>query len=137
MAKLAFADWASLTVPTERLMLSINLPLDVLLCPVALAQLEERRQAAQPWRGIHFANTDLRGVALFEEAFHHGLRAAGAMNTYGLHGRIVDREPRLVTRPGARSRTPGWLSAADNATHANRGAIRTCRIEGQFLRAYL
>lgn len=46
MAKLAFADWASLTVPTERLMLSINLPLDVLLCPVALAQLEERRQAA-------------------------------------------------------------------------------------------
>jgi hypothetical protein len=25
---------------------------------------------------VHFANTDLSGVALFEEAFYHGLRAA-------------------------------------------------------------
>lgn len=37
---------------------------------------DARRRAAQPWRGIHFANTDLSGVALFEEAFHHGIRAA-------------------------------------------------------------
>jgi protoporphyrinogen oxidase len=35
-----------------------------------------RRTAAKPWRGIHFANTDLSGVALCEEAFHHGVRAA-------------------------------------------------------------
>lgn len=35
-----------------------------------------RAAAAKPYRGIHFANTDLSGVALFEEAFHHGLRAA-------------------------------------------------------------
>lgn len=35
-----------------------------------------RRIAATPWRGIHFANTDLSGVALFEEAFDHGCRAA-------------------------------------------------------------
>jgi monoamine oxidase len=36
-----------------------------------------RREAAKPFRGcIHFAHTDLSGVALFEEAFHHGLRAA-------------------------------------------------------------
>ncbi len=35
-----------------------------------------RRAARQPFRGIHFANTDLSGVALFEEAFDHGLRAA-------------------------------------------------------------
>ena len=35
-----------------------------------------RRFAAQPWQGIHFANTDLSGVALFEEAFDHGIRAA-------------------------------------------------------------
>lgn len=35
------------------------------------------RAAAQlPFRGIHFANTDLSGVPLFEEAFYHGLRAA-------------------------------------------------------------
>ena len=32
--------------------------------------------AQKPFRGIHFANTDLSGVPLFEEAFHHGLRAA-------------------------------------------------------------
>jgi hypothetical protein len=37
---------------------------------------EARRRAAQPFRGIHFAHTDLSGVALFEEAFYHGVRAA-------------------------------------------------------------
>ncbi|MGE0824547.1 MAG: FAD-dependent oxidoreductase [Candidatus Binatia bacterium] len=35
-----------------------------------------RRTAALPFRGIHFAHTDLSGVALFEEAFYHGVRAA-------------------------------------------------------------
>jgi Flavin containing amine oxidoreductase len=36
----------------------------------------DRSEAARPFRQIHFANTDLSGVALFEEAFYHGLRAA-------------------------------------------------------------
>ncbi len=35
-----------------------------------------RREAQKPFRGIHFANTDLSGIPLFEEAFYHGLRAA-------------------------------------------------------------
>ena len=35
-----------------------------------------RVKAQQPFGPIHFANTDLSGVALFEEAFDHGLRAA-------------------------------------------------------------
>jgi hypothetical protein len=35
-----------------------------------------RAPAARPYRGIHFAHTDLSGVALFEEAFYHGTRAA-------------------------------------------------------------
>ena len=35
-----------------------------------------REQAVKPRRNIHFAHTDLSGVALFEEAFYHGLRAA-------------------------------------------------------------
>jgi phytoene dehydrogenase-like protein len=35
-----------------------------------------RLLAAQPWRHIHFAHSDLSGLALFEEAFFHGLRAA-------------------------------------------------------------
>jgi hypothetical protein len=35
-----------------------------------------RAAAMKPYRGIHFAHTDLGGVALFEEAFHHGIRAA-------------------------------------------------------------
>ena len=37
---------------------------------------EARRRAADPFQGIHFANTDLSGVALFEEALYHGVRAA-------------------------------------------------------------
>jgi hypothetical protein len=35
-----------------------------------------RQKAQQPFRHIHFAHSDLSGVALFEEAFDHGLRAA-------------------------------------------------------------
>lgn len=35
-----------------------------------------RRNASQPFRAIHFANTDLSGVALCEEALDHGVRAA-------------------------------------------------------------
>ena len=35
-----------------------------------------RHTVALPFRNIHFANTDLSGVALFEEAFFHGNRAA-------------------------------------------------------------
>ncbi|MBI3653634.1 MAG: FAD-dependent oxidoreductase [Acidobacteria bacterium] len=35
-----------------------------------------RREAAKAYRNIHFAHTDLSGVALFEEAFYHGNRAA-------------------------------------------------------------
>jgi protoporphyrinogen oxidase len=37
---------------------------------------EARRAASKPYRGIHFAHTDLSGVPLFEEAFYHGTRAA-------------------------------------------------------------
>ena len=37
---------------------------------------DARRRAAEPHGAIHFANTDLSGVALFEEALHHGVRAA-------------------------------------------------------------
>jgi glycine/D-amino acid oxidase-like deaminating enzyme len=35
-----------------------------------------RAAAARRYRGVYFANTDLSGVALFEEAFYHGARAA-------------------------------------------------------------
>lgn len=35
-----------------------------------------RERAMRPFRNIHFAHTDLSGLALFEEAFYHGLRAA-------------------------------------------------------------
>jgi protoporphyrinogen oxidase len=37
---------------------------------------DARRAASKQYRGIHFANTDLSGVPLFEEAFYHGIRAA-------------------------------------------------------------
>ncbi len=40
-----------------------------------------REKAVKPYRNIHFAHTDLSGIALFEEAFYHGLRAAGEVMT--------------------------------------------------------
>ncbi|REJ76359.1 MAG: FAD-dependent oxidoreductase [Acidobacteria bacterium] len=36
----------------------------------------ERQKALEPFRNIHFAHSDLSGIAIFEEAFYHGLRAA-------------------------------------------------------------
>jgi hypothetical protein len=36
-----------------------------------------RQAARQPFHGVHFAHSDLSGVALLEEAFYHGRRAAG------------------------------------------------------------
>ncbi|HRI02558.1 MAG TPA: FAD-dependent oxidoreductase [Pyrinomonadaceae bacterium] len=35
-----------------------------------------REKAEKPYRNIHFAHTDLSGIALFEEAFYHGLRTS-------------------------------------------------------------
>jgi hypothetical protein len=35
-----------------------------------------REQAQKPYRNIHFAHSDLSGIALFEEAFYHGIRVA-------------------------------------------------------------
>jgi len=46
---------------------------------------QARREAAQPFRSIHFAHSELSGVALFEEAFDVGLRVADSVS-HGLHG---------------------------------------------------
>lgn len=46
-----------------------------------------RDRAMKPYRNIHFAHTDLSGIALFEEAFHHGLRAAEDVLTAAPHSR--------------------------------------------------
>jgi hypothetical protein len=35
-----------------------------------------RDEAQKPFRNIYFAHSDLSGIALFEEAFYHGIRAA-------------------------------------------------------------
>lgn len=42
---------------------------------------QARNEAAKPYRGIHFAHSDLSGLALFEEAFAQGNRAANAVLT--------------------------------------------------------
>jgi len=42
-----------------------------------------RREGAKPFRGIHFAHSELSGVALFEEAFDNGLRVADEIRFVG------------------------------------------------------
>lgn len=37
---------------------------------------QQRLDAAKPFGRVHFANTDLSGIALMEEAFYHGVRSA-------------------------------------------------------------
>jgi Flavin containing amine oxidoreductase len=43
-----------------------------------------RREGARPFRSIHFAHSELSGVALFEEAFDVGLRAANEVLRSGV-----------------------------------------------------
>jgi len=38
-----------------------------------------RELAARPLDRIHFAHCDLSGIAIFEEAWYHGLQAARAI----------------------------------------------------------
>ena len=47
----------------------------------------EREKATRPYRNVHFAHTDLSGVALFEEAFYHGLRSANEVLATGTQRR--------------------------------------------------
>jgi protoporphyrinogen oxidase len=49
---------------------------------------DARRNATRPFKNIHFAHSDLSGIALFEEAFYQGVRAAGEVVTQssGLRG---------------------------------------------------
>jgi Flavin containing amine oxidoreductase len=42
---------------------------------------QARRDGAKPFRGIHFAHSELSGVALFEEAFDQGLRVAAEVSS--------------------------------------------------------
>ncbi|CAN5692728.1 FAD-dependent oxidoreductase [soil metagenome] len=42
---------------------------------------DSREKAQKPFRNIHFAHSDLSGIALFEEAFFHGLRAVNEILT--------------------------------------------------------
>jgi hypothetical protein len=87
MLKLTWSDWAQVVIDD----LSLAHPdLDVLVTRIDIklwghAMIQpgvgfvwspERIEATRPLGAIHFAGTDLSGMALFEEAFHHGLRAA-------------------------------------------------------------
>ncbi|HUF04312.1 MAG TPA: FAD-dependent oxidoreductase [Aridibacter sp.] len=47
---------------------------------------DERKKAQKPFRNIHFAHSDLSGIAIFEEAFHHGLSAANKIGKTGWTG---------------------------------------------------
>ncbi len=47
----------------------------------------DRKKAAEPFGRVHFAHSDLSGVALFEEAQDHGVRAAEEALT--LEGREI------------------------------------------------
>lgn len=87
MLQLKWADWADL-VMTDLRMAHADIDelvtrIDIMCWGHAMVQPRpqfiwgsERMQAAKPLGSIHFAGTDLSGIALFEEAFYHGVRAA-------------------------------------------------------------
>lgn len=62
-----------------------------------------RRSASAPIGAVHFAHSDLSGVALFEEAFDHGVRAADEI----LAARAAAVAPLEVDTGGAATETEG------------------------------
>jgi hypothetical protein len=87
LLQLGWAEWAELALadlerPHPELR-SLVTRLDVMRWGHAMVRPrpgflwgQARRRAAQPYRAIHFAHSELSGLALFEEAFYHGIRAA-------------------------------------------------------------
>jgi hypothetical protein len=58
---------------------------------------QARRDAAKPFRSIHFAHSELSGVALFEEAFDVGLRAANEiLSILGNHVNPVNKMSKIL-----------------------------------------
>jgi hypothetical protein len=87
MLDLGWEEWAELTLSDlERAhpdLRNLVERLDVMLWGHAMIRPKpgflwgaDRRRAGQSFRGIHFAHSDLSGLALFEEAFDRGVRAA-------------------------------------------------------------
>jgi monoamine oxidase len=87
LMRLSWQDWATVIVadlqrPHPRIASLID-RIDVMRWGHGMVQprvgfvwSESRRRAAEPLGRIHFAGTDLSGIALMEEAFDHGVRAA-------------------------------------------------------------
>ncbi len=87
LMSMTWSDWADV-VMTDLTLAHPDLPLlvtrmDIMRWGHAMIQPrvgfvfnEARENAAKPLGRIHFAGTDLSGVALMEEAFYHGVRAA-------------------------------------------------------------
>jgi hypothetical protein len=87
MLQLQWSDWAQFVLDDLTVvhsdMGSFVSRIDVMLWGHAMIQPRigfvwnsERLEAWRPLGSLHFANTDLSGIALFEEAFDHGVRAA-------------------------------------------------------------
>jgi len=58
---------------------------------------EARRRAADPIGRVHFAHSDLSGIAIFEEAFFHGVRAADEIVAARRDGAAVQPEGDVAT----------------------------------------
>ena len=56
----------------------------------------EREKATKPFRNIHFAHSDMSGIAIFEEAFYHGVAAAKNISQ-GLRGQKGWKNGKLKT----------------------------------------
>ena len=87
LLQLGWADWADLVLADLSLahpdIRSLVTRVDIMRWGHAMIQPNPgfvwgpaRKAAAIPDGTIHFANTDLSGIALLEEAFYHGVRAA-------------------------------------------------------------
>jgi Flavin containing amine oxidoreductase len=87
LLQLEWADWADLVLADLSLahpdIRSLVTRVDIMRWGHAMIQPyprfvwgPARKAAATPDGTIHFANTDLSGIALMEEAFYHGVRAA-------------------------------------------------------------
>lgn len=92
LLNVSWSDWAELVLTDLQIahpeIRSLVTRIDVMRWGHAMVEpytgfvwSDTRRAASTPYRNIHFANSDLSGLALMEEAFYHGVRAADEVRT--------------------------------------------------------
>ena len=87
-----------------------------------------RQVCQQPFGSVHFAHSDLSGLSLFEEAFHHGNRAADEVLAAGIRAELIglsmSTSEATITARGTAADPPCRSPAVARFARGRSGCVR-------------